>query len=108
MPAATDSLRICNTYCCSAVTVVAQTCHSLTLYVLCLSCFCRCGGGGGCGFSSSSSSVVVKSALFNKGCWMSMELWQNGERMGETEVFRVKPVSVPLCLSQMLHGLALD
>jgi len=40
---------------------------------------------------------------------MSMELWQNDEdRVGETEVLRVKPVSVPLCPSQILHGLALD
>jgi len=39
---------------------------------------------------------------------MSMELWQNDDRMGETEVFRVKPVSVPLCPSQILHGLDLD
>jgi hypothetical protein len=40
---------------------------------------------------------------------MSMEIWQNDEdRMGETEVLRVKPVSGPLCPSQILHGLALD
>jgi hypothetical protein len=38
-----------------------------------------------------------------------MELWQNDEdRMGKTEVLRVKPVSVPLCPAQILHGLALD
>jgi len=58
MPEATDSLRICNTYCCSAATVVAQTCLNVTLYIHCLSCFCRCGSCG-CSFGSSSSFVVV-------------------------------------------------
>jgi hypothetical protein len=37
---------------------------------------------------------------------MRMELWQNDEeRMGEAEVLRVKPVSVPVCPSQILHGM---
>ena len=55
---AISTFVICNTYCFSAATVVAQTHLSVMLYLHCLSCFCSCGGGG-CGCSSSSSSVVV-------------------------------------------------
>jgi len=30
------TLRLCNTYCFSSTTVVARTCHNVTLYVHCL------------------------------------------------------------------------
>ena len=38
IPKATDTLRICNTYCFSTVTMVAHTRLSVTLYVHCRSC----------------------------------------------------------------------
>ena len=33
------TLRICNTYCFSTTTLVAQTCLNVMLYIHCLSCF---------------------------------------------------------------------
>jgi len=38
MRKATDTHRICNTYCVITVTAVAHKRHSVTLYVECLSC----------------------------------------------------------------------
>jgi len=39
IPKATDTLRICNTYCVSATAKVARTRLHVTLYVHCLSCY---------------------------------------------------------------------
>ena len=38
--------------------------------------------------------------------WMNMECWWNDTEIGKTEVLIENPDSVPLCLSEMPHGLA--
>ena len=39
MPEATDTLRLCNTYCFSTATMVTRKRRNVTLYVHCLSCY---------------------------------------------------------------------
>jgi hypothetical protein len=39
IPKATDTLRICNTYCCDTTTVTARKRLGVTVYVHCMSCY---------------------------------------------------------------------